>query len=216
MMSSGARGSSNERMILDQIVARGVRDPHVLDALRAVPRDRFVPQEYQTAAWEDSPLPLIHGQTISQPYIVAFMSETLRLQGHERVLEIGAGSGYQTAVLARLARFVYSAEIEAELAAGARETLAALGVDNVEIRLGNGVEIFRDQAPFDAILSAAAPETMPEELLEQLAVGGRCIIPVGGSDLQHLWYFERIGGRIERTRLEPVRFVPLRQHGAER
>jgi protein-L-isoaspartate(D-aspartate) O-methyltransferase len=197
-------------MLREQIVSRGVSDPRVLDAFRATPRELFVPAELRRSAYEDSPLPLVRGQTISQPYIVAFMTEKLRLNGDERVLELGTGSGYQTAILARLARFVYSAEVEPDLANDASETLRQLGIDNVEIRIGDGVEIFRDEAPFDAILSAAAPEEMPEELLEQLAEGGRCIIPVGGSELQHLWYVERVGGRIVRSRLEAVRFVPLR------
>jgi protein-L-isoaspartate(D-aspartate) O-methyltransferase len=206
------RGSdANERMIRDQIVSRGVTDERVLDAFRSTPREVFVPPEFRSAAYEDSPLPLVHGQTISQPFIVAFMTEVLQLTGEEKVLEIGTGSGYQTAILARLAKIVYSAEVEPELAATARTRLERLGITNVVLGVGNGVELFRDHAPFDAILSAAAPEHLPPELIDQLAEGGRCIIPVGAADLQHLWLIERRDGRVPRTRLEAVRFVPLRE-----
>jgi len=197
-------------MIREQIVARGVSDPRVLDALRSVPRDLFVPANLRASAWDDTPLPLERGQTISQPFIVALMSEMLRLQGTEKVLEIGTGSGYQTAILSRLARAVYSAEVEPALAATARERLQSLGLENVVLGVGNGVELFRAEAPFDAILSAAAPAQFPEELLEQLGEGGRCVIPVGPSDLQHLWLIEKVDGRIVRRRMDAVRFVPLR------
>jgi protein-L-isoaspartate(D-aspartate) O-methyltransferase len=203
-------------MIREQIIARGVTDPRVLDAFRSVPREQFVPAHLQHAAFEDSPLPLVHGQTISQPYIVAFMTEMLRLRGDEKVLEIGTGSGYQTAILSRLVRIVYSAEVEPELADIARERLALLGITNAVLATGNGVEIFREHAPFDAILSAAAPEHLPEQLVDQLAEGGRCIIPVGASDLQHLWLIERRNGTVTRTRLEAVRFVPLREQASSR
>ena len=205
------RNDPNERMIRDQIVARGVSDPRVLEAFRATPREWFVPQHLAASAYDDSPLPLVHGQTISQPFIVAFMTEMLRLEGGEKVLEIGTGSGYQTAILARLARIVCSAEVEPELARSVRARLAGLGLTNVVLRTGNGVEIFREEGPFDAILSAAAPRYLPDTLIEQLAEGGRCIIPVGPGDLQHLWLIERREGALHRTRLEPVRFVPLRE-----
>jgi protein-L-isoaspartate(D-aspartate) O-methyltransferase len=202
--------SPNERMIREQIIARGVRDLRVLDALRSVPRELFVPPSQRTAAYEDTPLPLEHGQTISQPYIVAFMTELLRLQGDERILELGTGSGYQTAVLARLAHQVFSAELEADLARTVRERLDRLGITNVVLGVGDGVRIFRHEAPFDAILSAAAPLSIPESLIDQLAEGGRCIIPVGEIEMQHLWMIEKRDGRATRTRLDPVRFVPLR------
>jgi len=199
-----------ERMIRKQIVARGVRDPRVLDAIRSVPRELFVPQPLRASAYDDTPLPLACGQTISQPYIVAYMTEVLRLRGDERVLEIGAGSGYQTAILARLARQIFSAELEPDLARGARARLERLGITNVVLAVGDGVRLFRDEAPFDAILSAAAPVEMPEPLLDQLAEGGRCIIPVGEAEMQSLWLFERVGGRVVRRMLDAVRFVPLR------
>lgn len=204
------RMTSNEQMIQEQIVARGVRDPRVIEAFRSVPRDLFVPSGLQGAAFEDSPLPLEHGQTISQPFIVALMTETLRLTGRESVLEIGTGSGYQTAILSRLAYVVYSAEVEPELASSARDRLQRLGCTNIVMGVGNGVEIFREYAPFDAILSAAAPESMPEILVEQLADGGRCVIPVGAAEAQYLWLVERHGGHVQRRRLDPVRFVPMR------
>jgi protein-L-isoaspartate(D-aspartate) O-methyltransferase len=201
---------NNEDMIRQQIVARGVTDPRVLEAFRQTPREWFVPPQFRASAYDDTPLPLVHGQTISQPFIVALMTEMLELDGDEKVLEIGTGSGYQTAILARLSRIVYSAEVEPELAATVRERLEQLGISNVVLRAGNGVEIFRDHAPFDRILSAAAPERMPEELIDQLADGGKCIIPVGAADLQHLWLVEKRGGQVVRRRLEAVRFVPLR------
>ena len=199
-------------MIRDQIIARGITDARVIEAFRQAPREVFVPSQLRDSAYEDTPLPLTRGQTISQPFIVAFMSEQLRLRGDERVLEIGTGSGYQTAILARLARVVYSAEVEPELAASARTRLGQLGITNVVLGVGNGVEIFRQHAPFDAILSAAAPEHLPEGLLDQLADGGRCIIPVGAADSQHLWLIENHDGHMTRRRLEAVRFVPLRKN----
>lgn len=202
---------ANERMIRDQVIARGVRDERVLDAMRSVPRELFVPPHLRDEAYDDTPLPLYRGQTISQPFIVAFMTEQLQLRGDERVLEIGTGSGYQTAILARLAREVFSAEIEPELAATVRRRLDQLAIDNVVLRVGNGVEIFRDGAPFDAILSAAAAAEMPEALFDQLAERGRCITPVG-TDLQYLWLVRRLDGEIVRQRLDPVQFVPLRTH----
>jgi protein-L-isoaspartate(D-aspartate) O-methyltransferase len=204
------RPDLNERMIVEQIEARGVRDPRVLEAMRSVPRALFVPPNLRASAYDDTPLPLARGQTISQPFIVGLMSEMLRLRGDETVLEIGSGSGYQTAVLARLARHVCSAEVEPDLAAGVRERLDRLTITNVTLGVGNGVELFRARAPFDAILSAAAPAELPEALIDQLAEGGRCVIPVGAFDLQHLWLIERTGGRVVRRRMDAVRFVPLR------
>ena len=202
---------SLERMIRDQIVARGVTDARLIEALRETPREWFVPPQLRASAYDDTPLPLSRGQTISQPFIVALMTEILRLRGDEKVLEIGTGSGYQTAILARLARIVYSAEVEPELATSVRERLTELGFTNIVFGTGNGVEIFRDHAPFDAILSAAAPELLPQGLLEQLAEGGRCVIPVGAADLQHLWLIEKHDGHMVRRKLEAVRFVPLRE-----
>lgn len=209
-MRPGELWDPNDEMIREQIVSRGVTDRRVLDALRSVPRELFVPSSFRASAYHDTPLPLDRGQTISQPFIVAFMTEALRLTGQERVLEIGTGSGYQTAILARLARTVYSAEIEPALARDVASRLEQLAITNVVLSVGNGVNLFRDAAPFDAILSAAAPVEMPVELLDQLGEGGRCVIPVGSAELQYLWLIERVGGRFVRRKLEPVRFVPLR------
>lgn len=200
----------NERMLEEQIIARGISDPRVLAALRSVPREQFVPPTLRASSYDDTPLPLECGQTISQPFIVAFMTEILRLRGDEKVLEIGTGSGYQTAILGRLTAHVYSAELERDLSATVAERLERLAIRNVTLGVGNGLTLFREQGPFDAILSAAAPVTFPDELIDQLAEGGRCIIPIGTSDLQHLWLMEKIDGAMARTRLEAVRFVPLR------
>ena len=202
----------NERMIREQIASRGVGDARVLSAMRNVTRGMFIPKSLQDAAYDDTPLPIGRDQTISQPYIVGYMTSLLRLRGDERVLEIGAGCGYQTAILAQLAREVCSAELEPSLAALARANLALLGVANVELRAGDALTVFRDRAPFDAILSAAAPEVIPEELVEQLAEGGRMIIPVGKHEMQSLWLIERQGGVLTQRQLDSVRFVPLRSN----
>ena len=210
MQQQAWQTEENERMIRKQIIARGITDKRVLDAFRSVPRELFVPPQHRASAYDDTPLPLERGQTISQPYIVAFMTELLHPRGDENVLEIGTGSGYQTAILSRLVRHVYSAELEPDLARTVADRLARLGIDNVTLAVGNGIEIFRDRGPFDAILSAAAPARLPEELIDQLAEGGRCIIPVGEAEAQNLWLIEKKDGRVKRTALDAVRFVPLR------
>lgn len=197
-----------EEMVRQQIAARGVKDPAVLRVLRTVPRHLFVPAEEAAHAYEDRPLAIGGGQTISQPYIVAFMTEQLVLTGKEKVLEIGTGSGYQTAVLAALAKEVYSIEIRPELAAAARERLERMGVKNVHVRAGDGYRGWPEAAPFDAIMVTAAPEKVPPPLLEQLAPGGRMVIPVGGF-YQELKLIERTpAGFVEKSVL-PVRFVPF-------
>ena len=211
MPASSDATSANERMIRQQLVARGVTDARVVEAFRSVPRELFVPSHLRGAAFEDGPLPLDCGQTISQPFIVALMTQQLRLQPSDSVLEIGTGSGYQTAILARLVRTVYSAELEPSLARDVRSRLDRLDIRNVDLRVGDGITLFRDRAPFDAILSAAAPLEIPEELIAQLAEGGRMVIPVGPPDHQYLWLIERNGGTVKRTPMEAVRFVPLRQ-----
>lgn len=202
--------NANERMIREQLVARGVTDPRVLQAFRSVPRQLFVPSHLRGAAFEDGPLPLDCGQTISQPFIVALMTQQLRLQPSDSVLEIGTGSGYQTAILARLVRTVSSAELEPTLARDVQSRLDQLHIGNVDLRVGDGITLFRDRAPFDAILAAAAPLEIPGELIEQLGEGGRMVIPVGPPDHQYLWFVERREGSVKRTQLEAVRFVPLR------
>ena len=196
------------RMVDEQLAARGVRDARVLDAMRRVPRHRLVPDEQQARAYEDHPLPIGHGQTISQPFIVGFMTASLDLDGSERVLEIGTGSGYQTAVLAELAQHVYSIEIVAPLAERARDALAALGYENVSVRAGDGYQGWPEAAPFDAIIVTAAPDHVPEPLIEQLAVGGRMIVPVGNL-VQELVLLTRTASGITRERVLPVRFVPM-------
>lgn len=201
---------ANERMIRGQLLARGVTDPRVVAAFRSTPREMFVPEHLRAAAFEDGPLPLQCGQTISQPFIVALMTQLLRLQPADSVLEIGTGSGYQTAILARLVRRVFSAELEPNLARDVQSRLDVLGITNVEMRVGDGTIVFRDRAPFDAILSAAAPLEIPPELIDQLGVGGRMVIPVGRPDAQYLWLIERKVADIKRTQLDAVRFVPLR------
>jgi protein-L-isoaspartate(D-aspartate) O-methyltransferase len=197
-----------EAMVREQIEARGVRDPRVLAALRAVPRERFVPRGEQERAYDDGPLPIGHGQTISQPYIVAIMTELLRPEPGDRVLEIGTGSGYQAAVLAKVVGRVYSIEIVPELAARARGVLAELGIANVEVFVGDGYRGLPGQAPFDGIILTAAPREVPKPLLDQLAVGGRLVAPVGGFD-QELRVLERTAEGITTETLFPVRFVPL-------
>jgi protein-L-isoaspartate(D-aspartate) O-methyltransferase len=197
-------------MVEQQVKQRGITKPEVLAAMEQVPRHLFVPDSLRAQAYGDNPLMISPGQSLYQPYVVALMTSKLDLKHGDKVLEIGTGSGYQTAILARLVREVYSAELEPELAAATRDRLAQLDITNVVLGIGNGIELFREHAPFDAILSAAAPRSIPEELLGQLAEGGRCVIPVGGADMQHLWLIERKDGALQRSRLDPVRFVPLR------
>jgi len=194
------RAAERGAMVDTQIAARGVRAPEVLAALRSVPRHEFVPASEREAAYADHPLPIGFEQTISQPYIVALMTELARLEPGDKVLEIGTGSGYQAAVLARLVRAVYSIEIVEPLARSAARTLARLGYANVEVRAGDGYQGWPEQAPFDAIVVTAAPARVPEPLKQQLAPGGRLVIPVGTSD-QELMVLTR--------RVLPVRFVPM-------
>ncbi len=201
--------AAREQMVQRQLAARGVRDPRVLEAMRKVPRHELVPPELRGEAYDDRPLPIGHGQTISQPYIVAAMTEALRLAGDERVLEVGTGSGYQAAVLAELAREVYSIEIVAPLAERARRDLARLGYANVQVRQGDGYRGWPEHAPFDAIVVTAAPDHVPEPLLAQLAPGGRLVLPLGGSFAQELVLLTRGADGVTRQELLPVRFVPM-------
>jgi len=201
--------AARERMIQEQIADRGVKDPRVLQALRAVPREAFVDASLRDRAYEDRPLPIGHGQTISQPYIVARMCELLGLQGQERVLEIGAGCGYQTAVLAQLAGTVYGVEIVPDLAQRACDNLATVGVKNAVVDCFDGTAGWRDHAPYDGIVVAAGAPRVPVLLLDQLADGGRLVIPVGPREDQVLTVFRRRGDEFESRREAPVRFVDL-------
>jgi len=196
------------RMVAEQIRARGIRDPLVLSALTRVRRERFIPEERRAEAYDDRPVPIGYGQTISQPYIVAYMTEALRVGPAHRVLEIGTGCGYQTAVLAELAAEVYSIELIEALAERARLTLEALHYANVHVRAGDGYAGWPEHAPFDRILGAAAAPETPPALLDQLADGGILVIPVG-VDEQHLRVLQKSGGRFELLATLPVRFVPM-------
>ena len=198
-----------EEMVEIQIRRRGVADSDVLEALRCVPRHHFVVEENRLDAYEDKPLPIGVGQTISQPYIVAAMTAALALRGHERVLEIGTGCGYQAAILSHLAKEVFSVERHAELAKAASKLLSDLGYENVRVHCGDGTFGFEKFAPFDAILVAAAAPALPPPLVAQLAEGGRLIIPIGGAEHQQLKLFRRHGEATTCTPLEACRFLPL-------
>lgn len=199
---------ARELMVRQQIAARGVRDQRVLEAMRKVPRHLFVPLAMQPFAYVDMPLPIGHEQTISQPYIVAFMTEALALKPQDRVLEVGTGSGYQAAVLSLLVQEVYSIEIVEPLATQAAGRLRRLGYANVKVRAGDGYRGWPGAAPFDAIMVTAAPDHIPQPLLEQLAVGGRLILPVGRG-LQTLTRIRRTPTGFKKEKLIPVRFVPM-------
>ena len=206
--AAAGRAEERERMVAEQIERRGVKDQAVLAAMRRTPRHEFVPPAERPLAYTDQPLPIGLGQTISQPYIVAFMSEALELRPGERVLEIGTGSGYQAAVLAEMGAEVYSIEIVCELARRARADLDRLGYGRVKTRCGDGYAGWPEAAPFDAIVVTAAPEQAPRPLLEQLKVGGRMVIPVGDL-FQELIRIRRTDGGYAEERLLPVRFVPM-------
>ena len=195
-------------MVERQIRARGISEPAVLAALAAVPRNRFVPAELAPRAYDDTPLPIGYDQTISQPYVVAYMTEAAALTPDAKVLDIGTGSGYQAAVLAEIVGQVYSIEIVPELAERSRRLLADLGYDNVEVRTGDGYRGWPDEAPFDAIVVAAAPDHVPPALVEQLAVGARLVIPVGRFMQEILIVTKTADGSTTEAVL-PVRFVPM-------
>jgi len=197
-----------QALVASHIESRGVRDPRVLAAMRHVPRHEFVPEQWKHLAYRDQPLPIGYDQTISQPYIVALMSESLVLQGDEIILEVGTGSGYQAAVLCELAAQVYTIEIVPQLAQRAEDVLRSLGYDNVHVRAGDGYHGWPEHAPFDAIMLTAAPELVPEPLLSQLKPGGRLVLPVG-NDTQHLVRMTRNADGFSSDTLATVRFVPM-------
>jgi protein-L-isoaspartate(D-aspartate) O-methyltransferase len=217
LSESNPRGdfkAMREKMVETQIKARGVKDPRVLSALRKVERDRFVPEEYLNSAYADQPLPIGEGQTISQPYIVALMTELLDLKGDEKVLEIGTGSGYQAAILAELAKEVYTIEIVESLASMANKRLLALGYQNIKVKVGDGYLGWPEAAPFDAIIVTAAPDHIPKPLIEQLKEGGRMVLPVG-TYAQELKKIVKRSGKIETTDVIPVVFVPMTGEGVK-
>lgn len=201
-------------MIEKRLRRRGIQDSAVLSAMLAVPRHEFVPEELRSHAYEDVPLPIGSGQTISQPYIVAAMTVALRPQPTDRVLEVGTGCGYQAAVLSLLAKEVFTVEVRPELASAAARKLAQLGYSNVHVHCGDGTFGLPEFAPFDAILVAAAAPSVPEPLLAQLAEGGRMIVPVGDADNQELQLLEKHAGAFSAKMMEGCRFVPLVGHHA--
>lgn len=196
-------------MVEEQIAARGVSDPATLEAMQTVPRHEFLPLRLREEAYGDYPLPIGYGQTISQPYIVAFMTEAIRPQPGEKILEIGAGSGYQAAVLAQIGTQVYTIEIVEPLAEMARQTLERLGYKNAHVRHGDGYRGWPEHAPFDAIIVTCAPDKIPPDLVAQLKDGGRMIIPVDSGMEQELVLLRKHGDKIEKQSVLPVRFVPM-------
>ena len=198
-------------MVQDQIIKRGIEDQRVLDVMKVVERHKFVPERYSESAYKDGPLPIGYGQTISQPFIVAFMTENLKLKSSHKVLEIGTGSGYQAAVLSELCDHVYTIEIVDALANESTERLEKLGYKNITVRSGDGYKGWPGEAPFDRIMVTAAPEEIPELLIEQLAEGGIMVIPVGKQyEIQYLWVITKeVGGQIKKEKILPVRFVPM-------
>jgi protein-L-isoaspartate(D-aspartate) O-methyltransferase len=207
--ATGPSLDARRQAMVDEIARRGVERRSVLEALRKVPRHEFVPVGQKHLAYADQPLLLEHGQTISQPYVVGLMTELLELGPGSKVLEIGTGSGYHAAVLAELAREVFTIEIVRPLADRARATLARLGYDNVHVRAGDGFRGWPEEAPFDAILLTAAPPEVPAPLLEQLKVGGRMVLPQGRGEIQDLLVVTKTAESLERQRVAAVRFVPM-------
>ena len=206
------RETERNRMVEQYIVPHGIKDPAVITAMRRVPRHRFVPGKYSLFAYVDGPLSIGHGQTISQPSLVAEMTDVLKLKKTDKVLEIGTGSGYQAAILAELVDKVLTIEIVEPLARQAEHTLAELGYKNVHVRVSDGYQGFPEEAPFDAIIVTAAPDHVPQPLLDQLAIGGRLILPVGRG-IQTLELYHRTTEGYERKTLTLVRFVPLVRSG---
>jgi len=213
-MTEEEYSQERKRMVVEQIASRGLRDPRLLAVMEAVPRHCFVPLDHLNWAYADGPLPIGFGQTISQPYIVAFMTDALHLTGSERVLEVGTGSGYQAAILGQLAAEVHTIEFIPELSAQAEKVLQELGFTNIHIHSGDGSLGWLEAAPYDSILVAAAAPRLPQPLMDQLAEGGRIILPVGSRGFQQLEIWERRGKKFKHKASIPVAFVPLRgEHG---
>lgn len=208
--------SKSDVMVKNQIVKRGVTDQKVVQAMRKIERHKFVPAEYQHQAYEDHPLPIGEGQTISQPYIVALMTEVLEVDSTEKVLEIGTGSGYQAAVLAEICDSVYTIELVESLGKRAKKLLnQELGYDNVKVKIGDGYKGWEEHAPFDGIIVTCSPTHIPAPLKEQLAEGGRMIIPVGDY-YQELVLLKKKNGKIKQEDIIPVRFVPMKRQNGEK
>ncbi len=206
---SDAYAKARENMVQRQIVARGVKDKRVIEAMRVVPRHEFVPPAQRARAYEDRALPIGEEQTISQPYVVAFMTEQLKPKPTDKVLEVGTGSGYQAAVLSKLVKEVYTIEIVESLGKRAEETLKRLSYKNVSVKIGDGYKGWEESAPFDSIIVTCAPDHVPQPLVEQLKEGGRMVIPVGGRAGQELYLLEKKGGKLVQSALLPVMFVPM-------
>ena len=201
--------AQRRQMVDQQLKPRGIKDERVLAAMAKVPREEFVPADQRADAYQDGPLPIGYDQTISQPYIVAFMTEQLRLKPGDRVLEIGSGSGYQAAILADLVADVYTIEIVDALAKTAEATLQRLGYKNVHLKVGDGYKGWPEEAPFDAIIVTCAPDKVPQPLVDQLKDGGRMVIPVGERFAQQLYLLEKKNGQLKESATLPVRFVPM-------
>jgi protein-L-isoaspartate(D-aspartate) O-methyltransferase len=201
--------AQRQRMVEQQLKSRGIKDERVLAAMAKVPREEFVPVDARTEAYQDGPLPIGHDQTISQPYIVAFMTEQLGPKPSDRVLEIGSGSGYQAAILAELVPDVYTIEVIEPLAKTAEATLQRLSYRNVHLKVGDGYKGWPEEAPFDAIIVTCAPDKVPQPLVNQLKDGGRMVIPVGERFAQQLYLFEKKNGQLKESATVPVRFVPM-------
>lgn len=200
---------TTQQQMVDKLISiYGIQDPKVVDAMASIPREEFLPDDLKDQAYEDSPLPIGHGQTISQPFIVAFMTETAKLTPDAKVLEIGTGCGYQAAVLSKLCKEVYSIEVVEPLGKETKSRLKKLGYKNIYARIGDGYKGWPEKAPFDVIIVTAAPEKLPEALVDQLKDGGRLIIPVGTSE-QELKIITKRHGKITEDNLFPVRFVPM-------
>jgi protein-L-isoaspartate(D-aspartate) O-methyltransferase len=208
--------AQRQHMVQQQLMTRDINDAKVLAAMAKVPREEFVPAETRTASYEDAPLPIGYSQTISQPYVVAFMTEQLRPKSTDRVLEVGTGSGYQAAILAELVSEVYSIEIVEPLAKSAERTLQRLGYKNVHVKAGDGYQGWPEEAPFDAIIVTCAPDKVPQSLVDQLKDGARMVIPVGDRFAQQLYLLEKKNGQLKQSVTLPVRFVPMTSESPEK
>src|SRR5215471_9453001 len=215
-LTAGDFAAQRQRMVEQQLKLRGIKDERVLAAMAKVAREEFLPVDARPSAYEDGPLPIGYDQTISQPYIVAFMTEQLRPKPSDRVLEIGSGSGYQAAILAELVADVYTIDIIEPLAKTAEATLQRLGYKNVHIKVGDGYKGWLEEAPFDAIIVTCAPEKVPQPLVDQLRDGGRMVIPVGERFAQQLYLLEKKNGQLKESATLPVRFVPMMRGGQKR